>query len=245
MVSVFASPDTFEKSWQALEQKTNAFASAKGLTFEQKLEALVDIFIEANRIHPFPEGNGRSLQVFMRELAREQGVDLDYSKTNPKEWNMASAISGTYGKVFEEKKQKYLISNPPDPEPIKRIFSGMARPARDQGLYAPRHDLDKNPAQIHVNAMGRLAENLGALKQNPALSRMPAETLEKMAYFRGIAQEGQRYESPEAQHAALSRFDKALEDPAFVERLKKCGEQQEPATERTRPERVRKDEQSL
>lgn len=127
MVSVFANPDTFEESWQVLEQKTNAFVNAKDLTFEQKRDALVEIFIEANRIHPFPEGNGRSLQVFMKELAREQGVELDYSKTNAKDWNMASAISGTYGRLFE---RKYLIANPSDSEPIKKIFSDMASPSR-------------------------------------------------------------------------------------------------------------------
>jgi fido (protein-threonine AMPylation protein) len=31
--------------------------------------------LDANHIHPFPEGNGRSLQVFMKELARTQEFD--------------------------------------------------------------------------------------------------------------------------------------------------------------------------
>lgn len=127
MVSIFADPDTIEKSWQALEQRTHAFANATGLSFEQKLDTLTDIFIEANRIHPFPEGNGRSLQVFMKELAHEQGVDLDYSRVNSKEWNIASAISGTYGKLFEH---QYLIPYHPNPEPIKKIFAEMASPSR-------------------------------------------------------------------------------------------------------------------
>jgi cell filamentation protein len=71
----------------------------------------VDIFVQANHIHPFPEGNGRSLQVFMKQLAQEQGVKLDYTKTNANEWNRASAVSGTHGRLFEH---QYLIPNPPD-----------------------------------------------------------------------------------------------------------------------------------
>lgn len=126
MVSVFADPGTFEECWQRLEGQTHAFVIASGLTFEQKREALVEIFVEANRIHPFPEGNGRSLQVFMKELAREQGVELDYGKTNAKEWNAASAVSGIHGWLLE---RQYLIPNPPDLEPIRRIFADMAHPA--------------------------------------------------------------------------------------------------------------------
>jgi cell filamentation protein len=131
MVSIFANPGDIESAWRELEKKTQAFTGAKELTFEQKREALADIFIEANSIHPFPEGNGRSLQVFMKEFARAQDVDLDFNKINPQEWNKASAISGTYGELFEENKQKYLIPIPSDPEPIKKIFAEMASPARE------------------------------------------------------------------------------------------------------------------
>jgi cell filamentation protein len=127
MVSVFANPDTFEESWQELEKRTQVFVKAQGLTFEQKHTLLASIFVEANRIHPFPEGNGRSLQVFMKELAREQGIDLDYTKTNAKDWNRASAISGTYGELLE---RQYLIPNPSDSGPIKKIFADMASPSR-------------------------------------------------------------------------------------------------------------------
>ncbi|MDR0379374.1 MAG: Fic family protein [Candidatus Accumulibacter sp.] len=132
IVSVFTDPSDIISAWRELEKKTQAFAEARGLTFEQKREALADIFIEANHIHPFSEGNGRSLQVFMKELARKQGIELDYNKTNFHEWNKASAVSGTYGELFEDKGQKYLIPHPPDSEPIRKIFSEMASPSQTQ-----------------------------------------------------------------------------------------------------------------
>jgi cell filamentation protein len=127
-VSVFADPDTFAQKWQELENKNAAFVSAKSLTARQKVDALVEIFIEANHVHPFPEGNGRSLQVFMRQLAGEQGVQLDYTRTAAGEWNRASALSGTHGALFEG---QYLIADPPRQEPIRKIFADMAGLPRD------------------------------------------------------------------------------------------------------------------
>lgn len=128
LVSIFANPDEIRQVWGLLEQKTARFARAENLSFEQKLEELTDIFIQANHAHPFPEGNGRSLQVFMRQLAAEQGVRLDYSKNNKDEWNHASAISGLYGVFWEDNGEKYVNRLPPNKEPIKAIFRNMASP---------------------------------------------------------------------------------------------------------------------
>lgn len=38
-----------------------------------------DILADLNAIHPFREGNGRTQRLFMRELAKEAGHDLDFS----------------------------------------------------------------------------------------------------------------------------------------------------------------------
>ncbi|MDR2874930.1 MAG: Fic family protein [Methylobacillus sp.] len=119
MVSVFAEPADLEPRWRTLEKKTHAYITTGGLTFAQKREALTGIFIEANHLHPFPDGNGRSLQVFMKQLAQAQGIDLDYSKVNAEEWNHASAVSGTHGELFEH---MHLIPVKPDLEPISKIF---------------------------------------------------------------------------------------------------------------------------
>lgn len=128
-VTRFAEPDAIVADWQALELQTQSFAEARQLSFEEKCEALTLIFIEANRIHPFPEGNGRSLQVLMQELAAVQGVKLDYSKVSAREWNAASAVSGRHGRLFEG---MHFIPSKPDPEPIRRVFKAIAEPVLDR-----------------------------------------------------------------------------------------------------------------
>ena len=126
MWCVFAAPDAIVPSWQELEAKTSAFAGDSGLSEEQKHEALADIFALANHLHPFPEGNGRSLQIFMQQLALEQGVVLDYSKVDPKAWNRASALCGVYGDREIRDGENHLIRHDPDPRPIRAIFAEMA-----------------------------------------------------------------------------------------------------------------------
>lgn len=57
------------------------------------VERLSHYFVELNKIHPFPEGNGRATQLFMAQLAREAGYKIDYSKIDRAKWNMAARES--------------------------------------------------------------------------------------------------------------------------------------------------------
>lgn len=163
MVSRFSGPETITEDWQALEQKTNAFVKSKGLSFEQKREALVDVFAEANRIHAFPEGNGRSLQVFMKSLAREQGIELDFSKINRHEWNKASALSGTYGRLFE---RIHFTPLPRDIGPLQKAFASIASPMREHGHHAyaekeSREALSQRPTHQDVKAYEAILKDKG------------------------------------------------------------------------------------
>lgn len=126
-VSIFEDPTAIRSKWTSLAEQTNAFATAKDLTDEQKRAQLVGIYAQANALHPFPEGNGRTLQTYMRQLANEQGLDLDFRRTTPREWNLASALSGTHGPLFEN---HYVIRQPVELEPIRKVFDAITRPAR-------------------------------------------------------------------------------------------------------------------
>jgi hypothetical protein len=86
---------------------------------------------------------------------------------------------------------------------------------------APRHDLNKNQAQMHVAVTARTKENIEALKKNPVLAgRKPGE-LETLAYFRGMFQETMKDQPQAVKDALLAKFDKVAEDPATLERLEK------------------------
>lgn len=182
-ITRFADPEAITNDWQALEKKTAAFATAKQLSFDEKREALASIFIEANRIHPFPEGNGRSLQIFMKQLALEQDVDLDFAKVSARDWNAASAVSGTHGRLFEG---MHFIPSKPDPEPIKRVFAQVASPAaaRDQSKAAAFRDLPREEA----------------LRQHPGL----AADFQKLDAMSKVV--GAQSLSPEQQQVVLTRL---------------------------------------
>ena len=156
IVSRFAESDTIQSDWQALEKKTQDFIEeTQHLNLERIRDALVVIFVEANRIHAFLEGNGRSLQVFMKLLAQKKGVSLDYTKTSPQEWNRACALSGTHGQRFEN----LVIPQIPNTEPIKKIFAGMAQlnPIRETEVGVLNHDDRGSPAVLFERAERGLA----------------------------------------------------------------------------------------
>ena len=48
---------------------------------------------ELNAIHPFLDGNGRTLRAFLEILATEAGHKIDIVRIDPEEWNRASIIS--------------------------------------------------------------------------------------------------------------------------------------------------------
>lgn len=75
----------------------NAEALMKELKAENYLldsdniaERLAYYLGDLNSIHPFREGNGRAQRLFISELARRAGYDLDFSNITPKEMIIAS-----------------------------------------------------------------------------------------------------------------------------------------------------------
>lgn len=54
----------------------------KGLLFDEFIHKLAYYFTELNVLHPFREGNGRSLREFIRCLALESGYAIDWSKVD-------------------------------------------------------------------------------------------------------------------------------------------------------------------
>lgn len=60
-----------EKDWNTIE-----FASEKLAYYKSEL----------NMLHPFREGNGRTLRIFIRELAKTKGYDWDFEKMDKEDY---------------------------------------------------------------------------------------------------------------------------------------------------------------
>lgn len=53
---------------------------------EKYIDALSDLHSTLDLAHPFRDGNGRSTRIFMSQLAKEHGYNLDFSTVDKNEW---------------------------------------------------------------------------------------------------------------------------------------------------------------
>lgn len=104
--NLFAQPEHIVSSAERAFRALAAEKHLRGLTAAEFLERLAHHFADLNAIHPFREGNGRTLQTFLEQLAGEAGYTLDFSKVERGAWNAAakesfSGSSEVMRKIFE------------------------------------------------------------------------------------------------------------------------------------------------
>lgn len=64
--------------------------SLQGLSKPEFVRLFAQVHTLLNEIHPFREGNGRSVRVFMSQLARAAGYEFQIEKVDKDKWNLAS-----------------------------------------------------------------------------------------------------------------------------------------------------------
>ncbi len=84
----------------------------KNLTKLEFVELLSYYSNELNILHTFREGNGRVKRIFLTELARRAGYDIDLSKLDPKELRFADVEA--FGSLTQNKPSNLL--------PLKTLF---------------------------------------------------------------------------------------------------------------------------
>ena len=84
----------------------------KNLTKIEFVELLAYYSNELNVLHTFREGNGRVKRIFLTELARRAGYDIDLSKLDPKELRYADIEA--FGSLTQNKPSNFL--------PLKLLF---------------------------------------------------------------------------------------------------------------------------
>ncbi len=89
----FAMPDTINSLAQSIFsglQKENCYV---GYDREQFIRSIVDLYCKINMLHPFREGNGRTQRVFLTQLIRHAGYDINFSTIDTDELMIATIQS--------------------------------------------------------------------------------------------------------------------------------------------------------
>lgn len=79
----------------------------QGLSREDLLNELVDLYVSVNYIHPFREGNGRVQRLYFRQLAQRAGYRLNFAGVDSDQMmiatiHAASGVTETMRQVFEQ-----------------------------------------------------------------------------------------------------------------------------------------------
>jgi|WetSurMetagenome_2_1015567.scaffolds.fasta_scaffold01448_8 cell filamentation protein len=120
--SEFADPDSFGMMDLELQQTLKDCNRLKGCTQSEAALAMTKTYLVLNAMHPFPEGNGRATQIFMRQLAKEAGFEIDFAKVDKKEWNKAAAASMPQYDIRSGEQTKKG-----DVKPILTIFNNLVK----------------------------------------------------------------------------------------------------------------------
>lgn len=79
----------------------------QNITFDNFVENVVDLYCTLNMLHPFREGNGRTQRIFISQLIRFNGYDIDFSEIDS-DYLMIATIQAAQGvtdnitKIFKE-----------------------------------------------------------------------------------------------------------------------------------------------
>lgn len=101
---------------------------------EEKINRLVNLFADINALHPFREGNGRTQRIFIENLARINGIDLDLTGVSKDDMISASydSINGNNEKLMNIFKNNYRVVSKDEQlfyvnlyasESVKRVFN--------------------------------------------------------------------------------------------------------------------------
>jgi cell filamentation protein len=126
--STFAPHDQIPLIAKSITEDLKAWNNLKGLEWPVFANKLAMVYVKFNYMHPFPEGNGRSTQTLLSQLAQNAGHHLQFDKVSAMDWNKAAARSMPQTNVREPS-----LKRPQDTALIYRVFQEIAAPtpARD------------------------------------------------------------------------------------------------------------------
>ena len=120
---VFADEKAIASSADALHQSVRDREYLKDLNPKHFADSMASHYADWNKIHPFPEANGRALQIMMAQLAQHAGQELDFAKVDPDRFR--AAVAESLG-LQHERNTALVIA--PDLKPLVQIIKEINTP---------------------------------------------------------------------------------------------------------------------
>lgn len=86
------------------------------------IDEFANIYGQLNQIHPFREGNGRTLQLIMSEMAKEAGYEVNYGMASKDDWNR------TFEYDTLDNNEESLKNNVRDNTELEELFATITKP---------------------------------------------------------------------------------------------------------------------
>lgn len=104
----FTSAENIEEQAALVFERLKNCNYFKGLNHSEYVDEIVDFYCVTNALHPFREGNGRTQRVFLTQLIRNAGYDINFADMDT-ELLMIATIQSAQG-VTDMLKQMFLES---------------------------------------------------------------------------------------------------------------------------------------
>ena len=89
----FISAENIEDVANACFDRLKSHNYFRNVDFEDFVENIVDFYCSTNMLHPFREGNGRTQRIFIAQLIRFCGYDINFSEIDTDELMVATIHS--------------------------------------------------------------------------------------------------------------------------------------------------------
>lgn len=188
----------------------------RGYDILEMSEAVAQIYARLDYLHPFREGNSRTLRTFMEQLARENGHQLDWGTTNvtPQSRNalyiardlavielrnpgvtMADAMAATTREDYELKyKLATQVQRYKNADPLEEIVRRSLERGRDREPFDRRmsiRDVAREIAVVEPIAQKQAEQNVENMRLAVMRKKEPAAELDRASNMRDwVAREG-------------------------------------------------------
>ena len=121
--SRFAPHDHIAELAAQMASEIKAWNRLNGFSQADLTAGIKKVYVMVNHTHPFPEGNGRSTQALLSQLARDAGYELRFSNIDKRCWDMAAAR-----RMPQVNAREPLLNRPADAKLIHAAFKAIVVP---------------------------------------------------------------------------------------------------------------------